>query len=522
MVFFPIRTDDSFRQRMQSSYHRGECIFEELNIDMVKCLPLDPMHLVYLGVVRKLISLWEDLAKKNEMHVNRLMLENIDGKVLPCAGRTLRDFPRKCRGLTEVSRWKATECRLFLLYLGPDLVKDIMPLAIYRNFQRLSFAVCLLSQPKYYRNYLEGCRVELLNFLNEFEVIYGREHLIYNIHCLQHLAEDVNEITPLESFSAFPFESYMQTIRQSIHSNNAIAKQAAHRFAEKVFHDCNSRALHKGKKTYAVLRKAGSKELFKAARNWMPSDDMCLYYCSVTGSEGEACIRSRPDWLLIDCQILAEQEAKSTLLTAKRIHSILSNSDSLEETLSLTNSKRQRREMQSIKGEMQCIKGEMESHNRLVTQLVSVNKSTGVTILGNGKSSIDNSQLEASLKNPKFKDSLVSLQLTFHYAQVTKSAGNLFFNPQSSLRRMLNYVLEPKLSNRFTAFGTPNNRHCQHVRLSNNARGRSYAKFDKDCKGLLPRHTWSCSKKREPVAVDNKKNDQRISPESDNLTKLML
>ncbi|VDQ08979.1 unnamed protein product [Trichobilharzia regenti] len=206
--FFPIQTDDSFRQRMQSSHHRGECIFEELHIDMLKCFPLDPMHL--------------------------------------------------------------------------------------------------------------------------------------------HLAEDVNEMGPLESFSAFPFESYMQTIRRSIHSNNAIAKQAAQRFAEKVFHDCNSGAVHnnvlnnceKEKKPYAVLRKAGSKELFIAARNWMPSDDMCLYHSSITDSEVEACIRPRPEWLLIDRHMLAELEAKSTLVTAKRIRSILSNSDDLEDTLTLTNSKR--------------------------------------------------------------------------------------------------------------------------------------------------------------------------------------
>ncbi|CAH8821342.1 unnamed protein product, partial [Trichobilharzia szidati] len=182
---FPIRTDDSFRQRMQSSHHRGQSAFEDLNIDMVKCFPLDPMHLVYLGVVRKLISLWQDLAKRKEMHVNRLMLESIDGKILDSAGMTPRDFPRKCRGLTEVSRWKATECRIFLLYLGPVLLKDTMPPAIYRNFLRLSIPVYLLSNKRFYRNYLEGCRDELLNFLNEFEFIYGREHLVYNIHCLQ-------------------------------------------------------------------------------------------------------------------------------------------------------------------------------------------------------------------------------------------------------------------------------------------------------------------------------------------------
>ncbi|VDQ06278.1 unnamed protein product [Trichobilharzia regenti] len=156
---------------------------------------------------------------------------------------TLRDFPRKCRGLTVVSRRKATENHIFLRYLGPVLLKDTMPPGIYCSFQRLSLAVCLMSHIRFFRNYLEDCRYELVNFLNEFEVICGGEHLVYNIHYLQHLAAGVDEIGPLESFSAFPFESYMQTIRRSVHSHNAVAKQVAQRFAEKVFHDCKSRAL---------------------------------------------------------------------------------------------------------------------------------------------------------------------------------------------------------------------------------------------------------------------------------------
>ncbi|VDQ02174.1 unnamed protein product [Trichobilharzia regenti] len=113
-------------------------------------------------------------------------------------------------------------------------------------------------------------------------------------------------------------------------------------------------------------------------------------------------------------------------------------------------------ELQSPRGEVDSFKREMQSFSKLVAHLVSVNKLTDVTILGAGKSSIDNSQLEfslpteeefsqlkASLKSLKFRDSFVSLQLTFHHVQMTKLAGNLSFNPQSSLRRMLNYVWEP-------------------------------------------------------------------------------
>nr|CAH8839128.1 unnamed protein product [Trichobilharzia regenti] len=170
--------------------------------------------------------------------------------------------------------------------------------------------------------------------------------------------------------------------------------------------------------------------------------------------------------------------------------------------------------------------------NKLVAQLVSVNKSTGVTILGTGKSSIDNSQLEfplateeefsqleASLKSPKFKDSFL-----------TKMAGNLSFNPQFSLRRMLNYVLEPKLSNRFTAFGTPKKLAITKCYFYNVITSVIVSKFvcatmteDEFMKNLTKtaraffhdirdRVTKRASRRR--VAVDNGNNDQRISPDS--------
>nr|CAH8867384.1 unnamed protein product [Trichobilharzia regenti] len=273
--------------------------------------------------------------------------------------------------------------------------------------------------------------------------------------------------------------------------------------------------MQKEKKNYAVLRKAGSKELFIAASSWMLSEDLCLYHSSITDNEVEACVRPRPDWVLTDCEMLAELdsfvEAKNTLQATKRIYSVLSNSDNMEETLPLTNSKRPRvetknssyaydsmeleaveaqkvclpskypttnfmatvmspiaststqqmpvatsspiaqlvqqttkencesdnkvaNELQSIRGEMQSLKGEMHSFKgemkaelqslkTLMAQLLSVNKSTCVAAVGSGKSTIDNSQLqfpvnteeeftqlEASLKNPKFKESFVSSQ----------------------------------------------------------------------------------------------------------------
>jgi len=65
-VSSPLRTDASFRTRQQEAHHTGTSILEKLNIGMVSHFPLDYMHLVCLGVMKKLIKLWIRGKKKSE------------------------------------------------------------------------------------------------------------------------------------------------------------------------------------------------------------------------------------------------------------------------------------------------------------------------------------------------------------------------------------------------------------------------------------------------------------------------
>ena len=51
----PAQTDQSFRECQFEDHHTGVSILERLDVDMVKDIPLDPMHLVKLGVSRKLL-----------------------------------------------------------------------------------------------------------------------------------------------------------------------------------------------------------------------------------------------------------------------------------------------------------------------------------------------------------------------------------------------------------------------------------------------------------------------------------
>lgn len=52
------RTDHSFRNRLHPQHHIGVSPLERFEIDMISAFPLDYMHLVLLGVMKKLLFLW--------------------------------------------------------------------------------------------------------------------------------------------------------------------------------------------------------------------------------------------------------------------------------------------------------------------------------------------------------------------------------------------------------------------------------------------------------------------------------
>ncbi|VDP32779.1 unnamed protein product [Schistosoma curassoni] len=188
-----LRSDVTFRSRSQYIHHRGRSLFENPPVDMINCSPSEPMHMIYLGVTKKLISLWKELAIKRLNRMDQLTIASINEALDICRQHTTCDFQRKCRPLYEVSVWKATECRWFLLYLGPVILHNRLPLSMYRNFQSLSLSMYLLSHPKFHSTFANSVRVYINNFLLGYERCYGTEHLIYNVHSLKHIADDVME-----------------------------------------------------------------------------------------------------------------------------------------------------------------------------------------------------------------------------------------------------------------------------------------------------------------------------------------
>ena len=113
------RTDESFRNMQHSDHHRGRSPFTHLKLDMVRNFPIDYMHLVCLGVVKKfLLMLYESFS------VDQITLFNQRTEQFKEAFTV--EFQRKGRKIEHVANWKATEYRHFLLYSGIFILKGLI------------------------------------------------------------------------------------------------------------------------------------------------------------------------------------------------------------------------------------------------------------------------------------------------------------------------------------------------------------------------------------------------------------
>ena len=146
-----LRNDNDFFLQKDKEHHRRRSILCDVGIGMVSKFPLDYMHLVALGVMRRLMHAWVRgehysvlLGPRDREKINTGLLEL--RKFCPW------EFNRKPRGLKELDRWKATKFRTFLLYTGMVVTKkafiDANKIELHNNFVERICAMRILTNSK--------------------------------------------------------------------------------------------------------------------------------------------------------------------------------------------------------------------------------------------------------------------------------------------------------------------------------------------------------------------------------------
>ncbi len=216
----PLRKDEDFLSQNQSDHHIGVSPLTQLNFGLVTGFPLEYMHLVCLGVGKRILT---SFMKGNfRVRLGTKDINRISTRLTGLAKMTPSEFSRHPRSLMEIGNWKATEFRQFVLYLGPVVLKDIVSQDVYNHFLALSMAITILCNKHltHYRNYADQL---LRTFVANCDYLYGEGFVVYNIHNLIHLAADAERHGVLDDFGAFKFETYLGQLKNLTFPKPAIA-----------------------------------------------------------------------------------------------------------------------------------------------------------------------------------------------------------------------------------------------------------------------------------------------------------
>lgn len=103
------------------------------DFDAVYSFSLDYLQLVNIGVMKKLLMLWVNKGPPST-RIRARKINQLSKSILELNSYITSDFIRKGRSIQELSRWKATEHRFFLLYSGPIVLKNIITVECYTNY----------------------------------------------------------------------------------------------------------------------------------------------------------------------------------------------------------------------------------------------------------------------------------------------------------------------------------------------------------------------------------------------------
>lgn len=227
----PLRSDESFTSRHDDEYHVGTSPLEQIpGLKMVSSFPIDYMHCMCLGVARKFLIY---LLKGNiRVKLQAAKINAINSRIEEVIHCVPSEFSRKPRSLKELLRWKATEFRLFLLYIGPYLLNEIVPHDVFVHFLCFHVASRILSSTKFIKNDIQYANELLHCYVQNFGCIYGQETLSYNVHSLLHIAADAERFGILENFSASRYENKLQAIKKLVRKPGKPLPQIVRRLTE--------------------------------------------------------------------------------------------------------------------------------------------------------------------------------------------------------------------------------------------------------------------------------------------------
>ena len=215
------RTMDCFQDNDDSDHCSGPSPFLEIvGFDIVEQFPLDGMHLCFLGVTKRLLSFYVKGVRNSKIaKLSAAQISQLSTCIKSFSTYFPPELPRRPRGLNTLDKWKAVEFKNFLLYIGIIVLRGIVADNVYEHFLMLSLGIRILNSNLInYPSYMDCAQAILITFVEHAPTFLGRKFMSFNVHSLIHLVDQCQNFGKLLDFSAFTFENFLFTVKESVTS----------------------------------------------------------------------------------------------------------------------------------------------------------------------------------------------------------------------------------------------------------------------------------------------------------------
>ena len=128
--------------------------------------------------------------------------------------------------INKLSSWKASIYRSFFLYYFP-ILEDLLPAVYFDHYCQFVYGMNLLLREQVSVEDVRKGEVLFCNFIQEFELLYGREDLRINLHFMKHLPQAVLDWGCLWSTSTFIPEWFNGELASLCHGSQGVIDQMA-------------------------------------------------------------------------------------------------------------------------------------------------------------------------------------------------------------------------------------------------------------------------------------------------------
>jgi hypothetical protein len=227
----PPRTDDGFRKKLYGLHHKFDSPLLQLPIDMVLDIPVaDSLHLLDLGVMKRLLVGWRD--GNFGKYITKWCSKNIDSVTSFLRQRKMpSEIHRSVRGLDCLAHWKASEYRTFFYYLSIIILPEVLTQDAFIHFLMLYCGITICSHESY-KHLLPLAKELLRNFVERYKNFYGADYVSSNVHNVLHVVDEVFRFGPLQSFTSYPFENKLYSIKKLLRQGHKPLAQVAKRLSE--------------------------------------------------------------------------------------------------------------------------------------------------------------------------------------------------------------------------------------------------------------------------------------------------